>query len=748
MQTQTRNGRKVTVLDVLGNGGMFSRHLPGYEERANQIETAELIAQGVEDRTHVVVELGTGGGKSHAGMVGSLQGILDGERVVYSTAVKALQEQIAEKDAPFLSSVLEAELGRKLRYAVLKGRGNYLCLKATEQLEETEAFRSPAAAAAFESVLDWMEQQKNDLDVADVESFPGVLPGDLRLDIVTSTEECTGEKCKFYGECFAERAKERAKQADIVIVNHKLLMMDAVVRNSSEGRAGVLPDFSILIADEAHQMEAIARDSFGFEITPFRLTRLGHIMQRLTVNHATIKDLKGTEEEQAAQKWEEDQKAILGHIGQYLADLKEKLEKNEDAREVRLGDERSVRIGQQEPLPGLPDTRLTIGEAAGQLLAFGTKMEEAAPNWLEGDDRDLWYKLADQTITVATELLTIITPGKDGEWVRRASLDGEEGKTRTKLDAKPIDVAPMMRSYFFDGATKKRIKMNSDEGVEDVAAVPPLVVIAMSATISTDGNMRMWRERNGCDEAIETVAGSPFDYKRNMLIYLPGSPEDLVPVARRKPGYDEYVDALCTEMRGLTLDARGGAFLLFTSRSMMNTVHELISEDLEAAGLLVLKQGQDGMSRAQLVEAFKADGNAVLFGVKTFWEGIDCPGDVLRLVAIDKMPFNPPTDVVWSALCEHINRQHGDKMASFGLLSIPTAIIALKQAVGRLIRTKTDRGVVALLDGRLRTKFYGKKIITNMPNGQITSSPNDVRDFYSEAARQGSRQRFRRLAAR
>lgn len=742
MQTETRSGRKVTVLDVLGNGGMFSRHLPGYEERSNQIETAELIARGVAERTHVVVELGTGGGKSHAGMVGSLQGILNGERVVYSTAVKALQEQIAEKDAPFLSSVLEAELGRKLRYAVLKGRGNYLCLKATEQLEQTGAFRSPAAASAFESVLDWMEEQKQELGVADVESFPGVLPGDLRMDIVTSTEECTGEKCKFYAECFAERAKSRAKEADIIIVNHKLLMMDAVVRNNSEGRAGVLPDFSILIADEAHQMESIARDSFGFEITPFRLTRLGHILQRLTVNHPVIRDLEGSQEEEAAKKWQESQEAILNQIGQYLLDIKLKLEKNEDAREVRLGDERSVRIGAQESLPGMQDTRLTIGEAANQLMAFGVKMEEAAPNWLEGDDRDMWYKAADQTITLASELLTIITPGKDGEWVRRASLDGEEGKTRTKLDAKPIDVAPMMRNYFFSGAIKARIRMNAEDGDQDVSAIPPLVVVAMSATISTDGNMRMWRSRNGCDDAFETVAGSPFDYQRNMLMYLPGSPAELTPVTRNKPGYDEYVDALCAEMAGLTLDAKGGAFLLFTSRSMMNTVHEMISEDLENAGLLVLKQGQDGMSRAQLVEAFKTNGNAVLFGVKTFWEGIDVAGDALRLVAIDKVPFNPPTDVVWSALCDHINRQENDRMASFTLLSIPTAIIALKQGVGRLIRTKSDRGVVALLDGRLRTKPYGKKIIANMPNGTITSRPDDVKAFYN----QGERRRFRRLA--
>lgn len=744
MQITTRDGKKVTVLDVLGNGGLFSRHLQGYEERDNQIQTATLIEKGIQERRHVVVELGTGGGKSHAGMVPAA---LSGEKVVYSTAVKALQEQIAEKDAPFLASVLSAETGRTLRTAVLKGRGNYACLKALETLEQSGEFRSAAASAAFPSVLDWVEEQRETLGVADVEQFPGTLPSDLRLDIVTSTEECPGEKCKHYVSCFAERAKARAKDADIVIVNHKLLMMDAVVRNTSEGRAGVLPDFSILIADEAHNLEDIARDSFGFEITPFRLNRLGRLLQRYTIDYPVVTELREDSAERAqVQELADTQDRILQQISMYLDALKARLEKNEDAREVRLGDERHVLIG-DEPLPGMDDIRMTIQDAATALLKFGTQMEESAPFWLEGDDRDMWYKLADQTIKVASELLTVISPGQDGAWVRRASLEGDNGKVRVTLDAKPIDVAPLMRRYFFEGATKARAK-KSEDGDEEVSSVPPLVVISMSATISAEGTMKMWRSRNGCDDAYELVAGSPFNYRQNMLVYIPGRPEDLVPVQRRKPGFEEYVEALCAEMRGLTLDAKGGAFLLFTSRSMMNEVYDRISGDLEDAGLLVLKQGQDGMNRAQLVSAFKADGNAVLFGVKTFWEGVDVQGNALRLVAIDKMPFNPPTDVVWSALCDHVNREAGDPMASFRLLSIPTAIIALKQGVGRLIRSKTDRGVVALLDGRVRTKFYGKTIVNNLPNGRITSSPEDVKAFYNQGAASAAPQRreFRRFS--
>jgi ATP-dependent DNA helicase DinG len=211
---------KITVLKVLGNGGIFSKHLPGYEERQQQIDTALLIERGIHERQHVIVELGTGGGKSHAALVPA---VLSGERVVYSTEVKSLQEQIAGKDAPFVASVLEGPLGRKIRYSVLKGRGNYACMRNVSALEERGEFRSAQAAEAFPALAEWIGEQREAGDVADIENYPVQLPNDLRQDVVTSSEECTGQRCKMFRMCFAERAKARAKQADIIIVNHKLL---------------------------------------------------------------------------------------------------------------------------------------------------------------------------------------------------------------------------------------------------------------------------------------------------------------------------------------------------------------------------------------------------------------------------------------------------------------------------------------------------------------------------------------------
>lgn len=741
---KTRDGRQVTVLDVLGQGGAFSRHLKGYEERPQQIQVASRIAAGLapEMRRHVVAQAATGCGKSHAGMVPAA---LSGEKIVYSTAVKALQEQIADKDAPFLAGVLEQEFGKHLTYAVLKGRGNYVCLRNVERLEQSGEFRSPEAAAMFPKVLDWIEQERDNRGVADVETFAGMIPNDLRMDLVTSTDECTGERCPMYTKCFAEEAKERAAAADIIVVNHTLLLLDALIRGNTEGHATVLPDYSVLLLDECHQFEDKARDVAGIEVTEGRARRLVSLVDRLTTLHDEVQKQQTLNEiTETAHTWSVRTSDVMKQFTTFLETLKARLQKNEDVREMRLGDERNTPIKvqnaefqQQIALLGVTAVEEeipTIGQVAEKMAQLGMDMEEGTPTYLTGEERDQWAKLASQTIKLAIDIRTTITPGQDDTWVRRAQLDGEDGRIRVVLDAKPVDVSPWLRETFFGGVRKVKVMKDKQGEVRPVSNMLPLVVVAMSATISVSGTMEMWRERVGCDDADEVIVGSPFDFEKNALLYLPDSPEELVPVQRNRPGYEEYVTALAAEMRGLTLDAQGGAFLLFTSRSMMNTMHARIAGDLEAAGLLVLRQGD--ANRGQLVTDFKASGRAVLFGMKTFWEGVDIPGDALRLVAIDKVPFNPPTDVLWSALCEYIDRRaaargEGDR-ASFRKLVLPTAIIALMQGVGRLIRSKTDRGVFALLDGRVRTKArgYGNQILKNMPSAAITSDPRQVRAMF------------------
>jgi ATP-dependent DNA helicase DinG len=722
------SAQKITVLDVLGNDGLFSRHLPNYEARPQQVAFATLIEQGIADRQHVVGELGTGGGKSFAGLVPA---VLSGEKVVYATYMKSLQEQIGQKDAPFLAQVFTEEIGRPVRYAVLKGRGNYTCLRNMEELEQGGGFRSPQAATAFEPFADWVHAQREDEGLGDVETYPGALPTDLRLSVVTGTDECTGHRCRFYDRCFGERAKARAQAADIIIVNHRLLCLDAQIREESEAHAAVLPDHSLLIIDEAHNFSEVIRDTAGIEITPGRLNRLGWLLKKYTVDYDAVVEAASKPgegdvanrvpvEQAEAQRWVDGQEAILVPLHAYLEALKLDLQGEPDSRERRLGDERPIPVGLS-----------TLGDLVVQLLRFGQVMEGSSPFWLKGDDRDAWLKVADNTITLASEFLTVISPDAAGTWVRRAALDGEEGKLRVILEAKPIDVAPIGRRWFFSGIKREQLMRVAGGASVPISTQPPLTTISMSATIATNGDVAMYRARVGCTDAVTAVEGSPFDYKHHALLYLPGQPADLVPVQKRdRVAWEQYVQALCAEMRGLTLDAGGGAFLLFTSRSMLTEVHTRIAADLEDAGLLVLKQGE--MSLRKTVELFKADGNAVLFGLKSYGEGVDVQGDALRLVVIDKVPFNPPTDLVWKALCDHLDRNGGN---SFRDLSMPNAIITLKQFVGRLIRSTTDRGVMAILDGRVRTKFYGREILANLPPAPVTSDPQEIQRLYAAMQR-------------
>lgn len=732
MNASAQQCKITAVLDVMGAGGLMSKRLPNYEARPQQVKVAELVQQGIQERRHVIVELGTGGGKSFAGL---MPAVLSGERVLYSTAVKSLQEQIEEKDAPFVASLLEEALGRPIRVAVIKGRGNYVCLRNVEELEQGEGFRSPEAAAAFGKLLDWIGEQRAANDVADVEKFGGDLPTDLKLDVVTSTDECTGQKCRYYKECFAERAKARAAAANIVVANHKLTCIDAMIREVTEGQASAIPDYSVLIADECQDWEDVIRDTAGFEVTPGRVTRLGRLLQKLTIDHERA-------EQERAQRWADRQEIILHQIDGFLRQLKARLEKDEDAREIRLGDERDTLVGGTEQgklmlaedvVSGAmtPFQPKTIMQVVTDLSLFAQAMQGGTPSWLEDEERDQWMKLSEQTEKLARELATILSPDEDASWVRRASLDGENGKTRVVLDAKPVDVSGIAREWFFGSVKKQRVprkRKDADGHEEPIEAQKPLVVVSMSATIATNGSMRMYRDRLGVGQnAIEHVAGSTFNYRENALLYLPGSPEDLTPVQRRDPKYPAYMNALCAEMKGLTLDAKGGAFLLFTSRSAMNDVHQMIADDLRAAGLLVMKQGD--ASRNQLISDFKENGNAVLFGLKTFGVGIDVQGSALRLVAIDKVPFNPPTDVIWYALCQDVKRRGGN---DFRDLALPHAIITLKQFAGRLIRTHRDRGVMALLDGRVRTARYGSEIIKNLPDATITSDPDMVKAMYAK----------------
>lgn len=636
----------LTVRDILGPEGEIARRTSGYEHREPQIRLAEAVAMALAEHEHLVAEAGTGVGKSFAYIVPA---VLSGKRVVISTAVKALQSQLMEKDLPFLADLF-ADLA-PFTYTNLKGVGNYLCLAKLAEIEAGGVARSQATLTAWQDIQEW----RDTTSTGDVEEAASPVTAEMRPDLTATADECTGKACLFAGQCFSRTAKQRAKEAQITVVNHALLMIDAQMRQRT-GFA-VLPDCDAIVIDEAHQLEEAAINAFAIEVTEARWQRIA----------ARIKKFTGLADE------------LLGAIGLQVralfADYATKARGSDERGALRIGDDAAR--GER------------IRELILQMIGL---VEQGAPSLvMDSDEQTKLGKAIDAALSYGDDLLACLTPDPSNTVVRYVETDGQ----RTALVRTPIDVSAQLREMLFSRQAKGK-------------RVP---VVSTSATIVDLGQrFDYWRSRVGMDAGRELLAGSPFDYHKNSVLYIPHGLE--APAYGDRLAESRYYDRMGDEMERLVRASGGRAFLLFTSRKALNAVHDRIGRRL-ATDFLTLKQGAS--PTGLLVRRFKDNGAAVLFGLKSFWEGVSVEGEALSLVAIDKMPFAPPGDPVWDGQCEAITRATGDKWAWFNRLALPTAAIALKQGFGRLIRTTTDTGVVAILDSRLRTKAYGKRVIAALP---------------------------------
>lgn len=670
---------KLTVDQLLGPGGVIAESLPGYEPRQQQLRGAALFHQSMINGGKAVAELGTGTGKSLAAMIPASE---TGRRTIISTSSKALQMQYSEKDAPFLERVLPDEI--KPTVAVLKGRRNYICLKMVDDIKSgfggEMAFPSKRAAESWNDVLAWVSET----DTGDLETAPFQVPPDLWSEITVDSDGCLGDKCPFYSECWTERAKAKAGQANLVIVNHHLMLTDAMLADKTDDNVRVLPVIpseSTLVIDEAHNLEDIATSVFGDELRESRWGRIERRLIKLTVGHPAVQE--GTDDYTRASNWVLKAQAVTALYDKFLEGIKVRLEQA-GKMSMRLGDE-----------------SVLSDELVVRMNFLRSEMTGGTPSWLTGDQRESWRKLEKMVESTSDTIQAVSTPGNDDFVIRYAEI--ENG--RIILYVKPIEVADILRDAVFD-------KYRS--------------VVSMSATIATGNDISYWCDRVGCTNPLTYVADSPFDYRHNALLYLPQDGKSFDPTWGKQGTSYQYVESLASEIQNLLLASNGRAFVLFTSNKMLNEIYNMIAHRLRWT---VLKQGD--LPNRELVARFKDDGNAVLFGTKSFWEGVDVQGDALSMVIIDKLPFAPPDDPVWAAKCDAYNRRHGDAWAWWHGLAIPNAIIQMKQGFGRLIRTGQDRGVVAILDGRLTTKGYGKRIIESLPPARVTRSLEEVRAFFS-----------------
>jgi len=652
------------VEEIFGKNGIIAKYHKDYEYRAGQIKMAEAVLRAFEEKKHLIVEAGTGTGKTLAYLVPAIAAAIgQKKRVIISTGTKNLQEQLMEKDIPFLQKVLP----KKFSASSMKGRSNYACLYRIAKAENQPILEGLDEMDYFEEVRHWARESETG-DKSELVNMPENIPFWSRIN--AKSETCLGQKCPDFEPCFITRMRAGAEEADIVIVNHHLFFADLNLRGNEYGR--VLPDYAAVIFDEAHLIEDIAADYFGFQVSSFQIDELVRDADALPITDANVtRDLSKL----AAR--------IIGLADQFWVRF----------TQVRAMDGRfplmpnafaqKTNGGEVQPTP-LGEAYFILDAALERLEAiidiFADKMTEA-----ESLVRRVRQTRFDLEFVCAQSEKNYVY------WLEK------RGKGMF-LRASPIDVSTLLQEKLFD-------KLET--------------VVLTSATLSTNGKFDFIKDRLGLDadaKKTETLlAPSSFDYQKQAIIYLPK--------AMPEPRAPEFTPMAAAEIVKILQVTNGRAFVLSTSNASMNALYELVSMRVNFPCFV-----QGSMSKAGLLEKFRRTPNAVLFATSSFWQGVDVQGEQLSCVIIDKLPFAVPTDPIVAARTRFIDDNGGK---SFFEYSVPQAVISLKQGIGRLIRSKTDKGVIALLDPRLKTKGYGRDFLNSLPKTRVTSDLKDVMQIFS-----------------
>ncbi len=604
------------------------------------------VARALEDARPLVVEAGTGTGKTLAYLIPALQ---SGKRVIVSTGTRALQDQIARHDIPLLQTIL----AKPFSAVVLKGVANYACRRKLE-LARTKS----AGDVSIAALADWASTSDAG-DRAEVEWLGEDSP--VWTSVTTTTDARVGPRCPFFERCFVTQARRLADKAQLVLVNHALYLADRALRARPHGKGrGILPEHDAVIFDEAHQLEDIATEHFGVTVST---RRLGELVRDASVAMAGMPLWTGRAAVDAIHTVERSSIALFSALRPALIAA-------DDTGRMPLPPGLFEEAGRQARWFEL-DTALEelarVAEADGDQAPDETDTGEAGA-------RAALTGIARRARELRDDLATIAEQRHKSRvyW-------GDARPSGTTLAASPIEIAELFRKL-----------------VVNAGPTP----IFTSATLTAAGDFGYTRTRLGLTEADELCVASPFDYARQAMLYVP---RDLPPVSE-----DAFSVAAAQRVRELLAITHGRAFLLFTSHRSLAAARERLA-DLPYTRFI-----QGDAPRTTLIERFRATPNAVLFGTASFWEGVDVPGDALSLVVIDKLPFSPHTEPLVAARMAACAEAGGDPFAA---IQLPAAAIALKQGFGRLIRRRDDRGIVAILDGRLVGKTYGKTFLDTLPVG-------------------------------
>jgi ATP-dependent DNA helicase DinG len=617
---------------------------------------AAAVASVFEQGGVLLAEAGTGTGKTLAYLVPA---ILSRQRVLISTGTKNLQEQIFFKDIPLLRDTLDVTFTA----TYMKGRGNYLCLHRFDEFRDT-GIQSHDDKHHVRLIEEWRTTTETG-DRSEMEDLPEDLP--FWNDISASAENCIGSECPQYHDCFVTTMRQRAAEADVVVVNHHLLCADAAVRQSSFGE--VIPSCNYAVLDEAHQIEDVATQYFGIAVSNYRVDDLARDAEK-AVAARLISDA-------------EREHAIRTDVDRL----------RERSRNF-FGSLQTLRFDSSSGSPGATESRIRVRSAQlvrvaddGFALAGALEALEAdlalAPDASE-DVLALARRASEMRVQV-----NFLMRADDPTYVYYLEARGRG----TFLRAAPIDVSDIVRELLLDRMT---------------------ATVLTSATLAVDNSFGYVKGRLGIGRAEEVRLASEFDYATQAILYLPPRMPD--------PRSREFAAAAAREVVEIVKRTSGRAFVLFTSYANLREVQAVASAELSYP---ILVQGE--APRSALLREFKATPNAILLATSSFWQGVDVVGDALSCVIIDKIPFASPGDPITAARIESIN---AEGRSAFGEYQIPLAILTLQQGLGRLIRHRQDRGVLAILDPRLRTMGYGRRILASLPTAPVTHRLADIENFF------------------
>lgn len=636
---------EMSLRDFFGPAGLLARCHPQYEFRPGQLEMAEAVERAFAEKHHLIVEAGTGTGKTLAYLIPALR---SGRRVIISTGTKNLQEQLFFKDIPFLQQHLSADI----RASYMKGRANFLCRQKLYDLEGQPVLKGLDELDHYARIRDW-EKKTETGDRAELVDLPDAIPLWSRLD--ARRETCTGQKCPQFDRCFITLMHRRAAAADLVIVNHHLFFADLAVRQ--DDFASILPDYTAVIFDEAHELEEVASQYFGTQVSNYRLEELA----RDTENVLRLKGLADRRLarllRQLRQQTEQFFGLFPGEEGRFpFEERAEFVERYAERYHGLVHVLRSLEVA----LASLREKP----EEVSNLVRRAAEIRQEMQFLLESTDRTYVF------------------------WFERRGRG-------VFLQATPIDVSAILRDRLFERYD---------------------TIVLTSATLAVSGHFDYLKQRLGVRAPQEAVLSPHFDYERQALLYISEHLPDIRTSA--------FVPEAAEEIAQLLEASQGRAFVLFTSYSQMQGIFRRVAQRVDFPLLL-----QGTAPKTALLERFRQTPNAVLFATASFWQGVDVQGPQLSAVIIDRLPFAVPTDPVVRARIQALQEDGHNPFTEY---QIPEAIISLKQGFGRLIRSRSDRGILAILDNRILRKQYGRLFLASLPPYKLTSDLGQVRQFFRQ----------------